>query len=100
MYAIRSYYVVDCAPTDSALRLATLPEVAHRALRLLLPMLRAITTVGTPVAQKMVSIPLPRAEVFRDAETLIYAKLKTLHKRITDPQTSVRIVVTPSYNFV
>ena len=37
--------IVDCAPTDSALRLATLPEVAHRALRLLLPALHAITRV-------------------------------------------------------
>jgi arsenite-transporting ATPase len=42
-----------------------------------------------------VSIPLPRSEVFRDAETLIYQKLTTLRKRITDSQTSVRIVVTP-----
>jgi len=87
--------IVDCAPTDSALRLATLPEVAHRALRFLLPTLQAITRVGTPVAQKVVSVPLPRSEVFRDAEVLIYDKLKTLHNRITDPQTSVRIVVTP-----
>jgi len=87
--------IVDCAPTGSALRLATLPEVAHRALRLLLPAMQAITRVGTPVVQKIVSIPLPRSEVFRDADTLIYEKLTTLHKRITDPQTSVRIVVTP-----
>jgi len=87
--------VVDCAPTGSALRLATLPEVAHRALRLLLPTMQAITFVGTPVAQKIVSVPLPRSEVFRDAELLIYDKLTTLHKRITDSRTSVRIVVTP-----
>jgi arsenite-transporting ATPase len=87
--------IVDCAPTGSALRLTTLPEVAHRALRLLLPTMQAITLVGTPIAQKFVSVPLPRAEVFRDAEALIYEKLKTLHKRITDSQTSVRIVVTP-----
>jgi arsenite-transporting ATPase len=87
--------IVDCAPTDSALRLATLPEVAHRVLRLLLPTMQAITRVGTPIAQKIVSIPLPRSEVFRDAETLIYQKLTTLRKRITDSQTSVRIVVTP-----
>jgi len=87
--------IVDCAPTDSALRLATLPEVAHRALRLLLPTMQAITRVGTPVAQKIVSIPLPRAEVFSDVETLIYEKLTTLRKRITNSQTSVRIVVTP-----
>jgi arsenite-transporting ATPase len=87
--------IVDCAPTGSALRLATLPEVAHRALRLLLPTLQAITRVGTPVVQKIVSIPLPRFDVFRDAETLIYDKLTTLRNRITDSQTSVRIVVTP-----
>ncbi len=87
--------IVDCAPTDSALRLATLPEVAHRALRLLLPTMQAISRVGTPIAQKIVSVPLPRPEVFRDAETLIYQKLTTLRKRITDSQTSVRIVVTP-----
>ncbi|HXV36951.1 MAG TPA: ArsA family ATPase, partial [Myxococcota bacterium] len=87
--------IVDCAPTDSALRLATLPEVAHRALRLLLPTLQALTRIGTPVAQKLVSTPLPRAEVFRDAETLIFDKLTTLRARITHPTTSVRIVVTP-----
>jgi arsenite-transporting ATPase len=87
--------IVDCAPTGSALRLATLPEVAHRALRLLLPTMQAISRVGTPIAQKIVSIPLPRSEVFFDAETLIYKKLKTLRNRITDSQTSVRIVVTP-----
>jgi len=87
--------IVDCAPTGSALRLATLPEVAHRALRLLLPTMQAITRVGTPLAQKIVSVPLPRSEVFRDAETLIYEKLTTLRKRITDSRTSVRIVVTP-----
>ena len=89
------FLIVDCAPTGSALRLATLPELAHRALRLLLPTLQAITRVGTPVAQKFVSVPLPRSEVFRDAEALIYDKLTTLRKRLTDSQTSVRIVVTP-----
>jgi arsenite-transporting ATPase len=87
--------IVDCAPTDAALRLATLPDVAHRALRLLLPTMQAITRVGTPIAQKVVSMPLPRSEVFGDADSLIYQKLTTLRERITDSQTSVRIVVTP-----
>jgi arsenite-transporting ATPase len=89
------FLIVDCAPTGSALRLATLPELAHRALRLLLPTMQAITRVGTPIAQKIVSMPLPRSEVFSDLETLIYDKLTTLRNRITDSQTSVRIVVTP-----
>jgi arsenite-transporting ATPase len=87
--------IVDCAPTGSALRLATFPDLAHRALRLLLPTFQAITRVGTPVAQKFVSVPLPRTEVFADAETLIYDKLTTLRKRLTDANTSVRLVVTP-----
>jgi len=87
--------IVDCAPTDAALRLVTLPDVAHRALRLLLPTMQAITRVGTPIAQKVVAMPLPRSEVFGDADTLIYQKLTTLRDRITDSQTSVRIVVTP-----
>jgi arsenite-transporting ATPase len=87
--------IVDCAPTDAALRLATLPDVAHRALRLLLPTMQAITRVGTPVAQKVVSMPLPRSEVFGDADALIYQKLTILRERITHSQTSVRIVVTP-----
>ena len=89
------FAVLDCAPTDSALRLATLPEVAHRALRLLLPTLQAITKFGTPLAQKLVSVPLPGSEVFRDAETLIYDKLQILRRRITQSETSARIVVTP-----
>jgi arsenite-transporting ATPase len=89
------FVVVDCAPTDSALRLATLPEVAHRALRLLLPTLQALTRFATPIAQSFIAVPLPESQVFQDAETLIYNKLKTLRKRITGPETSVRIVVTP-----
>ncbi len=89
------FVIVDCAPTDSALRLATLPDLAHRALRVLLPTMQVITTIGTPIARKLVSVPLPGAEVFKDAETLIYDKLQLLHARITDSQTSVRLVVTP-----
>lgn len=89
------FAIVDCAPTDSALRLATLPDLAHRAMRLLLPAMQAISAVGTPIARKLVSIPLPGAEVFKDAETLIYDKLQLLRTRITDSQTSVRLVVTP-----
>lgn len=89
------FAIVDCAPTGSALRLATLPEVAHRALKLLLPTLQAISAVGAPVARKLVSIPLPGAAVFRDADELIYGRLEQLHERLTADSTSVRIVLTP-----
>ncbi len=87
--------VVDCAPTDSTLRLVTLPDVAHRALRVLLPLFRAVSGVATPIARRLVSLPLPGAEVFRDVEVLLYGQLRGLQQRITDPTTSVRLVVTP-----
>ncbi|MGH0035841.1 MAG: TRC40/GET3/ArsA family transport-energizing ATPase [Myxococcota bacterium] len=87
--------VVDCAPTDTTLRLVTLPEVAHGALRWLLRLQQGLTSVVTPLARGVVPIPLPDAGVFRDAETLLYKKLRRLHRRVTDAGTSVRMVVTP-----
>ena len=87
--------VVDCAPTDSTLRLVTLPDVAHRALRVLLPLFRAVSGVATPLARRFVSMPLPGSDLFRDAEELLYGQLRRLQKRITHESTSVRLVVTP-----
>ena len=87
--------VVDCAPTDAALRLITLPDIAHRALRVLLPLARAVAGVAVPVARALVSMPLPDAAVFRDADRLLYRELKALQSRVTAPTTSARIVVTP-----
>ncbi len=87
--------VVDCAPTDSTLRLVTLPDVAHRALRVLLPLFRAVSGVATPLARRFVSLPLPGSEVFRDVEELLYVQLRGLQARITHATTSVRLVVTP-----
>jgi arsenite-transporting ATPase len=87
--------VVDCAPTDATLRLVTLPDVAHRALRVLLPLFRAISGVATPLARHFVSMPLPGGGVFRDAEEFLYGQLSRLRKRITHETTSVRLVVTP-----
>ncbi len=87
--------IVDCAPTDATLRLVTLPDVAHRSLRVLLPIARALAGVATPIASKLLSLPLPGADVFRDADELIYHQLSKLQKRLTSASTSVRIVVTP-----
>lgn len=87
--------VVDCAPTDSALRLLTLPDAAHSALRILLKLQRAIAGMVTPLARNLVAVPLPGPEVFRDAERLIYRQLGKLRELISDPDTSVRLVLTP-----
>ena len=87
--------IVDCAPTDAALRLATLPEVARGMLRVVLPALEALSGLVVPIARRLVRIPLPDAGVFEDAEELVYRRLVALQKRLTDPGTSVRLVVTP-----
>jgi arsenite-transporting ATPase len=88
------FAVVDCAPTDTTLRLLTLPEVAHGSIRLLLKIQRALALVMTPLVRNVVSAPLPDASVFAEAEWLLYAKLRALRSRIIDPETSVRLVLT------
>ena len=87
--------VVDCAPTGSALRLVTLPDVADGTLRWLLRLQQALSSVVTPLARSLVPAPLPGAEVFRDADRLLYRKLKGLRTRLSAPDTSVRLVLTP-----
>jgi arsenite-transporting ATPase len=87
--------VVDCAPTDSTLRLVTLPDVAHGALRILLRVQRAVASVITPLATGVVPVPLPDGRVFRDAERLLYRTLRRLRQRLLHPKTTVRIVLTP-----
>jgi arsenite/tail-anchored protein-transporting ATPase len=87
--------VVDCAPTDAALRLLTLPEVARGALRVLLRVQRALAGVVTPLARSLVAVPLPGSTVFRDAEDLLYRKLRRLRALVVDRGTTTRLVVTP-----
>jgi arsenite-transporting ATPase len=87
--------VVDCAPTGSSLRLLSLPEVADGTLRWVLRLQQALSRVVTPLARNLVPAPLPGADVFRDAEQLLYRKLDALRRRITGAQTSVRLVLTP-----
>ena len=89
------HVVIDCAPTDGALRLITLPEVARGMLRVALPVLEAISGVAVPVARRLLSVPLPDRDVFREAEELLYRRLAALQKRLTDPRTSARLVLTP-----
>jgi arsenite-transporting ATPase len=47
------------------------------------------------MAAGIVPVPLPDSRVFRDAERLLYRTLRQLRQRLVDPETSVRLVVTP-----
>lgn len=87
--------VLDCAPTDAALRLVTLPDVAYRSLRVLLPLFEAISGIAVPIARRLLSAPLPGAEVFGEADELLNRRLRGLQERLRDDSTSVRLVVTP-----
>lgn len=87
--------VVDCAPTDAALRIATLPEVTRSMVSLVLPILQALTGVAVPLAAKWLPIPLPDSGVFSQAEELMGRRFGALQKLLTDPRTTVRLVMTP-----
>lgn len=87
--------VLDCAPTDATLRLVTLPDVAHNALRVLLPLFRMLAGVAAPMARRLVDVPLPDSRVFGDADELVNRHLRQLAERLADRRTSVRLVVTP-----
>jgi len=89
------FVVVDCAPTGSTLRLVTLPDVADGTIRWLLRLHQALSAVVTPLARSLVPAPLPGSEVFRDADALLYRKLRALRARLSSGQTSVRLVMTP-----
>ena len=87
--------VVDCAPTGSTLRLVTLPEVAHGGMRWLLRLQRAAARVAELIARGWVGVPVPKADVFAEAEQLVFKTLGRLRDRLLSEGTSVRIVVTP-----
>ncbi len=87
--------IVDCAPTGSALRLVTLPEVAHGGFKWLLRLQRAAAKIAEPIARELVGTPLPKAEVFAEAERLLYKTLEQLRARLLSKETSIRLVVTP-----
>jgi len=87
--------ILDCAPTGATLRMVTLPDVAHGALRMLLRLQGALAAVLTPVARQVVPIPLPDRHVFQDADRLLYRKLRALRRRLVADTTSIRLVVTP-----
>lgn len=87
--------VVDCAPTGSTLRLLSLPDLLSGALRVIPNLLRVLSAVVSPVAQSLISLPLPRSGVFRDLQRMIDERARQLRRRLSAPDTSVRIVATP-----
>ena len=87
--------VLDCAPTASALRMTTLPDVTRGMLRVVLGALRGMAGVAHPLAERLWAAPLPDALALESVESLLYQRLTALRQRLVAPSTAVRLVVTP-----
>ncbi|MCH2184308.1 hypothetical protein MK280_00390, partial [Myxococcota bacterium] len=87
--------VVDCGPTDSTLRMVTLPEVSDRALRILLKIQRALASFLRPLQSEAARAPLPDGRVFREVERMLYETLGRIRARLVDPETTARLILTP-----
>ncbi len=87
--------VVDCAPTDGALRLVTFPDVARSLVRLLLRVQRVVAAAAAPLARRLGHAGLPDGAALAEIERFVYRDLRRLHRRITAPSCSVRLVLNP-----
>jgi arsenite-transporting ATPase len=86
--------VVDCAPTAETLRLLALPEALNWYMDRVFPVERRMVRALRPVLGKIAGVPMPADRVFEAVERL-HAELAGVREVLTDPGTSVRLVLTP-----
>ncbi|MDG2615312.1 TRC40/GET3/ArsA family transport-energizing ATPase [Thermoleptolyngbya sichuanensis XZ-Cy5] len=91
--------IIDSAPTGTALRLLSLPEVAGWYMRRFYKPLQAVSAALRPLVEPLfrpvAGFSLPNQEVM-DAPYEFYQQIEALEKVLTDnTQTSVRLVTNP-----
>ena len=91
--------IIDSAPTGTALRLLSLPEVAGWYMRRFYKPLQAVSAALRPLVEPLfrpiAGFSLPNKEVM-DAPFEFYEQIEALEKVLTDnTQTSVRLVTNP-----
>ncbi|WP_218083044.1 TRC40/GET3/ArsA family transport-energizing ATPase [Anthocerotibacter panamensis] len=91
--------IIDSAPTGTALRLLSLPEVAgwymRRFYKPFQGIAQTLTPVFDPIVKRLTGIPLPNREVM-DAPFEFYEQIEALEKVLTNNAvTSVRLVTNP-----
>lgn len=91
--------IIDSAPTGTALRLLSLPDVAGWYMRKFFKPMQGIaktlTPVFEPLVKRLTGIPLPNAAVI-DAPYEFYEKIEALERVLTDNTiTTVRLVTNP-----
>jgi arsenite-transporting ATPase len=92
---VYDFVVVDCAPTGSTLRLITLPDMLTGILKVVPIVARLASSLVSPLAQAVVSAPIPKSPVFRELQQLVDERAVQLRHRLAGRDTSVRIVTTP-----
>lgn len=86
--------IVDCAPTAETLRLLALPEALGWYMDRVFPAERRIIKALRPVLTRVTGVPMPQETVF-DAVERLHSDLEEVHKILTGPDASVRLVLTP-----
>jgi arsenite-transporting ATPase len=87
--------IVDCAPTGETLRLLSYPDVLRWWMDRIFPMQRRAMKVLRPMAQSLLSVPLPTDDVF-EATQALFNEISFVHQVLADTATSsVRLVLTP-----
>ncbi|WP_247217550.1 TRC40/GET3/ArsA family transport-energizing ATPase [Synechococcus sp. C9] len=91
--------IIDSAPTGTALRLLSIPEVAgwymRRFYKPLQGMAQVLTPVFEPIFKRVMGFSLPNREVM-DAPYEFYEQIEQLERVLTDnTRTSVRLVTNP-----
>ena len=86
--------IVDCAPTAETLRLLSLPEALGWYIDRLFPVQRRLVRAARPVLARAAGVPMPTDPVFGAVERL-HRDLGEVHRMLTGPGASVRLVLTP-----
>ncbi len=86
--------IVDCAPTAETLRLLALPEALGWYMTRILPAQRRMVRALRPVLTKAAGVPMPQDSVF-DALARLHGDLAEVHRLLSGPAASVRLVLTP-----
>ena len=87
--------IVDCAPTGETLRLLSYPDVLRWWMDRIFPMQRRAMKILRPMAQPLLSVPLPTDDVF-EATQALFNEIVFVHQVLTDTaSSSVRLVLTP-----
>lgn len=86
--------VVDCAPTAETLRLLALPEAVRWYLDRIAGPERRLVRALRPVVARATGMPMPDDAVL-DAVELLHTQLLDVHRLLSRPESTVRLVLTP-----